>query len=100
MVYSYTIRESNETRSPPFKKRRTGHPDIHPRWEGCGAPRFTSLGPTMLLRPALPRRFEQVPAMPGFGFFEPCGLKPKGTHCEASSGSAGALGSVKQLVLM
>ncbi len=42
IVYSYAIRDSSETRSPLFKKRRTGHPDIHLRWEGCGAPKFTA----------------------------------------------------------
>ena len=44
------------------------------------------------------QRFEQVPGMPGFGFFEPGGLKPKGTHCAAIAGVA--FGSVKQLGLM
>src|SRR4029077_16017981 len=60
--------------------------------------KLKSDGPTMLLRAALPRRFEQVPGMPGFGFFEPGGLKPKGTHCEAIAGVA--FGSVKQRGLM
>src|SRR6266851_3235954 len=66
--------------------------------------RLTSPGPTTLLRPALPRRFAQVPAMPGLngsGVFEGSwGTKPKVWHWLASAGSEGALGSVKQLVLM
>src|SRR4029077_1602731 len=62
--------------------------------------RLTRGGPSMLLRPALPSRFEQVPAMPGVpgsvALFVPGNLKPNGTHCEASVGSAGAFGRVKQ----
>src|SRR5947209_10264032 len=46
-----------------------------------------SPGPTMLLRPALPRRFEQLPATP-----------EKGTHCDAIAGVA--MGTLKALVLM
>src|SRR5207245_2286682 len=41
----------------------------------------------MLLRPALPRRFEQLPATP-----------EKGTHCDAIAGVA--MGTLKALVLM
>ena len=50
--------------------------------------RLASEGPTMLLRPALPRRFAQVPGR----------LELKGTHCEAIAGVA--LGIEKQLALM
>src|SRR5260370_30584320 len=49
--------------------------------------RLTSPGPTMLLRPALPRRFEQLPGTP-----------EKGTHCDAIAGVA--MGTLKALVLM
>src|SRR5712692_1570824 len=49
--------------------------------------RFARFGPTMLLRPALPRRFEQLP-----------GTLEKGTHCDAIAGLA--MGTLKQLVLM
>src|SRR5882724_5676365 len=43
----------------------------------------------MLLRPALPRRFEQLPA-----------TLENGTHCDAIAGSEGAMGTLKALVLM
>src|SRR5260370_51770 len=63
---------------------------------------LASPGPTMLLRPALPRRFAQVPGMPGLpgsdGEFVPGALSPKGEHCAAIAGVA--LGSVKQFVLI
>src|SRR5437764_7966612 len=46
-----------------------------------------TLGPTMLLRPALPKRFEQLP-----------GTWEKGTHCDAISGVA--IGTLYALGLM
>src|SRR5437899_10911957 len=46
-----------------------------------------SPGPTMLLRPALPRRFAQLPA-----------TLEKGTHCDAISGVA--MGTLNASVLM
>src|SRR2546426_1986470 len=49
--------------------------------------RLASPGPLILLRPALPRRFAQLPATP-----------EKGTHCDAIAGVA--MGTLKALVLM
>src|SRR6267154_2342676 len=57
--------------------------------------KLTILGPITLLRPALPKRFAQVPAMPGV----PIGsevLNPNGWHCAAISGVAA--GRVKHFV--
>src|SRR5712664_3355285 len=55
-----------------------------------------------MLRPTLPRRFEQVPAMPGLNgsgvFVMSCATKPMGMHWAAKE--TGAVGSAKHLVLM
>src|ERR1700681_1092309 len=53
---------------------------------------FSSGGPTMLLRPALPRRFAHVPGNCGFANVP---LPTKGTHRDAISGVA--WGNWKQL---
>src|SRR5713226_10133974 len=54
--------------------------------------KFDSPGPITALRPRLPRRFAQVPAMPGLpgsiGPLVPGSRKPKVVHCEAIAGVA------------
>src|SRR5207245_10458539 len=57
--------------------------------------RLTSPGPVVLLRPALPRSFEQVPGKSGIASVR---FPTNGRHCEAIAGVA--VGSVKHRGLM